>query len=196
MDAVRNPDPIPEEPMTSTTPTSRIPMLLAAAAVCALALSGCGAPAQKPAAAPAGPVANVTTSTTDGTRTARPDAAPISGTLEVGQTATVGDLRVTLTGIEPSGEWEGRPVLQATVTYENRGTQAVKFDQAQWAVSTLNGAPSSKLAPSDKPTLGSGDLAPGLKKVGLIPFSCPGRVRKVIFQPAGGTPVIWATVQP
>jgi hypothetical protein len=196
MDAVRSHHPIPEEPMTSTTPTSQIPMLLAAAAACALALSGCGAPAQKPAAGPAGPSAIVSTSTTDGTRTARPAPTPVTGALQVGQTATVGDLSVTVTGIEASGKWENRPVLVASVTYENRGTQTVKFDQADWAVSTKDGPPSSKFAPLDKPTLSSGDLAPGLKKVGLIPFSCPGRVLKVIFQPAGGSAVIWGTVQP
>jgi hypothetical protein len=167
--------------MTSTTPTSRIPMLLATAVVFSLALSGCGAP---------GPSASVPSTAPAGARTTPLQSPSVPGALAIGQTSSHGDLRVTVTSIANAGSFEGRPVLAVTVTYENLGTRALAFDESDWAVQIADSPPSTAKAVTQTPTLGAGDVAPGAKKTGTIDFKCPGRVLKVIFS-ADDTSTVW-----
>jgi hypothetical protein len=182
--------------MTVITTRRGAPAIAAALLVSAFALSACapGAPATKPATVES--TATGAPSSATATRTsAPPRPTPPSGALAFGQAATFGDLRITVVGTSVGPQWEGRPTSVFSVTFENRGTGPVAYDESDWSVVTTKGTSSTKKAVLDQKSLGSGMLAAGDKLTGQIQFSCPGALAQIVYRPdtSGAKPAVWMT---
>lgn len=159
-----------------------------------LAAAGCAASSTTPSAnaspkSPAPSASGTTTATTSRN-------TPPAGQLGLGQTATLGDLRVTVTSGTRVPREQDKPAYIITVTYENRGASSLSFSESDWTIEGVTGTEKPNDSLLDQPTLGSGSIAAGTKKTGSVIFVCPGEVKRITVKPphATGTETeaIWA----
>jgi hypothetical protein len=157
------------------------------AALCILGtstLAGCSSAPTGNAGASTAP--STTVATVDTTATSRPRTPVTAGDLRVGQAATLGDLRVTVTAAGRQGTYKGKPLFVVTATFENEGSQPIPFDQSDWSLELADGVGGADKPLTREGGLGTGVVAPGTAKTGTVSFVCPREISKVIFTPSSG----------
>ena len=159
-----------------------------------LAAAGCAASSPTPSsnASPKSPAPSASGTTTATTSRNTPPA----GQLGLGQTATFGGLRVTVTSGTRVPREQDKPAYIITVTYENRGASSLSFSESDWTIEGVTGTEKPNDSLLDQSTLDSGSIAAGTKKTGSVIFVCPGEVKRITVKPphATGTETeaIWA----
>lgn len=106
--------------------------------------------------------------------------------LAIGTPADYEDFVVTVTkaGAGPK-DYAGKATLAVDVTYQNKGKDAVSYNEFDWQIENSDKARSQESAMVEgKDTLGSGELAPGGKVSGTIYYTPKGTVTKVVYQPS------------
>ena len=160
--------------------------LAVASLVAAFALIGCSSAPVPTKGASAGASAGTSTgASTEAPAATDAPAKPLS--LSIGETATYGDLKVTVVsaGKGPK-DYKGKASLAVKVTYDNSaGTEAASFNEYDWQTEDAGGARARDTAflMGNAKSLGSGDVAPGGKKTGTIYFA-GGKFTKVIYEPS------------
>ncbi|HEY5468301.1 MAG TPA: DUF4352 domain-containing protein [Coriobacteriia bacterium] len=162
------------------------------AALLAVAACSASSPASTAGTSPKGPAPSAT-----GTTTATASrSTPPAGQLGLGQTATFGDLRITVTSGTRVPREQDKPAYMITVTYENRGASSLPFSESDWTIEGVTGTEKPSDTLLDQPTLGSRSIAAGSKKTGSVIFVCPGEVKRITVKPphttGTETQAIWA----
>ena len=94
--------------------------------------------------------------------------------LNIGDTTSYDSgLKVTvLSAGKGPKDYEDHATVKIEVTYVNDGTDTASYSEGDWKLQDADGARTNDSAYflKDRPSLGSGDLAPGGKKTGTIYF--------------------------
>jgi len=107
--------------------------------------------------------------------------------LAVGESADYDGLKVTVVEAKAGPkDWQGKPTFMVKVRYENGTREAASFNEFDWYIEDNDGARTQETAilESSPETLGSGEIAPGGSKTGVMYFAAKGVVAKVIYEPS------------
>jgi hypothetical protein len=170
--------------MSARTTTAPVICLATLCLLTASALAGCGSGSS---AATPGTGSDTTSGTVSATRTPPPHTPVAAGDLRVGQSAELGNLRTTVTAAGRGTTYAGKVTFYVTVTLENEGSQPIPFDQADWRLELAGGTGGADKPFMQSDSLGSGVLAPGSIKTGVVHYICPREVSKIMFTPSSST---------